>query len=196
MFTIEKTTIHYLSKRLEKATQRVYKIADAINQNAFCIAWIIADTEDAFTADDNPDGFKNVIEWAMAAFGFKKSTAYNLLKIGKFYTAEVKTASKTTYRDNITAPDEIPFTISQIMQFLPYDYADVEKAYKEGVISPEMSCRALADTLKKWIKKTETDAETDETDAETDDSTDYAIVTDENGTQYRIPRKVLEDYAI
>lgn len=200
MLEINVVSANYLDKGLAKATERVARVADGMNGNAFEIAWIIASVADDFDngAISDADGFKNVHEWTANAFGFKKTTSYNLLAIGREYTAEITNGKKKTYRDNITNPGEKGFSISQCMLFLKYHPNDINYLFETGVISPAMSCRDLAKALKKALDgETEPDeTETDETaESETEEMENHVVrVTDSAGIVYNVPFEILIKY--
>lgn len=192
---MELTNKTYLSAALNKSTARIAKLADAMSGNMFEIAWILAETAENF--DGEADGLKNVHEWAMAAFGFKKATSYNLLKIGQEFTACIQNGRKKVYRDIFTSPDEKGYSISQIGKMFRYGVEDITEAHNSGVISPAMSCREIEKALAAYFNGTEAadDAAEAAEDAEPAEDEKAVIVTDADGHKYAIPRKVLEKYA-
>ena len=187
MLEITITNQHFISKHLEKATQRIQKLSSTIGNNLFAIAWIISETADEMAQEiENADGFTNVHEWTEKAFGFKKSMSYNLLNVGRRFTAKVTNGKITTYRDNITSPNENGYSISQCIQFLPYVDDDVEQAHQAGIITPEMSCKQISETLKKHLKAPKTETET-----ETETEEVYTTVYNEHeGIYVTLPQKV------
>ena len=191
MFEITTNQTHYISKQLEKATQRIYKLSDSIGQNMFAIAFIIADVADEMAQEiENADGFASVHEWTEKAFGFKKSMSYNMLNVGRRFTAQVQNGKTKTYRDSITQADEKGYTITQCIQFLPYLDCDIEELHKAGTINPDMTCKELAETLKKYLKAPK--AEPEEAEPENDEEAEvYTTVKNEHeDIEISIPQKV------
>lgn len=198
MFEIT-TQTHYISKQLEKATQRIYKLSDTIGQNMFAIAFIISEVADEMAQEiENADGFASVHDWTAKAFGFKKSMSYNMLNVGRRFTAQIQNGKTKTYRDSITQADEKGYTISQCIQFLPYLDCDIEELHKAGTINPDMTCKELADTLKKYLEAPKAEAEeTDENeDAESESGNDEeaevytTIMNAHEDVEISIPQKV------
>lgn len=196
MFEITIQNHNYISKRLEKSENAINRIAGRVTSSAFELAYIIAQTASTVTAEDfAADGFADVHDWVCRVFGLKKSMSYNLLKIGNFWTTKIGKGASAVYRDNITNPDGIGYTTSQIIQMLPYGYDTAVNAHVASFINPSMSCREIAENLKKFVSG-ETD-ETDETETdETETENAQKIVHDENGNTYSIPEKILSKYAV
>lgn len=195
MFEITTTQTHYISKQLEKATQRIYKLSDTIGQNMFAIAFIISEVADEMAQEiENADGFKSVHDWTEKAFGFKKSMSYNMLNVGRRFTAQIQNGKTKTYRDNVTQADEKGYTITQCIQFLPYVNEDIEKLHEAGAINPDMTCKELAATLKKHLKAPITDPE--ETEAENDEDAETEAENDEDAEVYTTITNPHEDVEI
>lgn len=182
--TICNTRFH--DAQLRDATERINRYAGEILRNGFAIGATMAMVESTKCYEN--DGFKSTVEWAMKSFNLKKSAVYNYLKIGKDFTREiVSNKGKTTgYCSNLlkipgtdvevlsynTEPAPAPekdFTPSQIERLLPVGRDTALEMVREGVITPEMSCKDI-----QRIVKTHT-AENDETETEsTDPGTDTA----------------------
>lgn len=196
MFEITIQNRNYVSKRLEKSENAINRIAERATSSAFELAYIIAQTASTVTADDfAADGFADVHDWVCRVYGLKKSMSYNLLKIGNFWTAKIGNGAHAVYRDNITDLDGVGYTVSQITQMLPYGYDIAVNAHTASFIAPSMSCREIAENLKKFVSDETDETETDETET---DETENAqkIVHDENGNTYSIPEKILSKYAV
>lgn len=195
MLEITTTQTHYLSKQLEKATQRIYKLSDSIGQNMFAIAFIISEVADEMAQEiENADGFKSVHEWTEKAFGFKKSMSYNMLNVGRRFTAQIQNGKTKTYRDSITQADENGYTITQCIQFLPYLDCDIEETHKAGIINPDMTCKELAETLKKHLKAPKTEPE--EAEPEDDEEADGESENVEEAEVYTTVKNEHEDIEI
>ena len=137
---------------------------------------------------------KNVHEWAMKTFGFKKSASYTLLKIGKEYTETIKNSkgSIVGYTSNLLPDSETDFTTTQIEKMLPAGHlVDSEE------ITPDMTCKEIEAIVKKALNPEETETEeteTEETETEETETKETIRVYDENGNTYIIPVSVLNQY--
>jgi len=121
---------------LKKATNSIKGYASNIRKNYLRIASKLAevDAQESYIED----GFGDVIEYATSVFNMKKTTAYNLLKIGREYVDE-DTPDKTILADN-----RGDYSVSQLGVLLPVGVDKVVELNNDGVISPEMSVRKLA----------------------------------------------------
>ena len=124
---------------LKKATNSIKGYASNIRKNYLRIASKLAevDVQESYIED----GFGDVIEYATNVFNMKKSTAYNLLKIGREYVSE-DTPDKT-----ILADERGDYSVSQLGVLLPVGVERVQELNADGVISPEMSVRKLASII-------------------------------------------------
>lgn len=121
---------------LKKATNSIKGYASNIRKNYLRIASKLAevDAQESYIED----GFGDVIEYATSVFNMKKTTAYNLLKIGREYVSE-DAPDKT-----ILADSRGDYSVSQLGVLLPVGVERVQELNADGVISPEMSVRKLA----------------------------------------------------
>ena len=135
---------------LKKATNSIKGYASNIRKNYLRIASKLAevDAQESYIED----GFGDVIEYATSVFNMKKTTAYNLLKIGREYVDE-NAPDKT-----ILADERGDYSVSQLGVLLPVGVERVQELNADGVISPEMSVRKLAS-----IVSTPEDKNTEET---------------------------------
>ena len=78
----------FTNKELQKSTDFIFKLGDAIKNNWF------AHVDAAECYKD--DGFNTVHEWVEKTFGIKKTASYSLLTIGKEYTRKIVNASGKT----------------------------------------------------------------------------------------------------
>lgn len=192
----------FANKELNTATRNIFKIGETVRKCAFGTAVIMAHVDE--TECYKEDGFNTVHEWAMKTFGFKKSASYTLLKIGHEYVEEIRNAKGTVtgYKSNLL-PDgsERDFTTTQIEKMLPVEHEIALELVTSGEITPEMTCKEIEKVIKKVRKGDEpepeetTEPEPEET-AEPEPDVELVRVTDENGTVYEIPRKVLEQYRV
>lgn len=110
------------------------------------------------------DGFKNTTEYAMKTFGFKKTMAYSLLKIGKEYTTSKHESILPHEKGN-------DFSVTQVEKCLPLKDPDklIELVEAEE-ITPEMSAKDISTIIKsKLPQKLQKKNDTYDTD-NTDDS--------------------------
>jgi len=121
---------------LKKATNSIKGYASNIRKNYLRIAFKLAEVDEQESYIE--DGFGDVIEYATSVFNMKKSTAYNLLKIGREYV-DKNTPDKTILADN-----RGDYSVSQLGVLLPVGVDRVVELNNDGVISPEMSVRKLA----------------------------------------------------
>lgn len=143
---------------LKKATNSIKGYASNIRKNYLRIASKLAkvDAQESYIED----GFGDVIEYATSVFNMKKSTAYNLLKIGREYVDE-NAPDKTILAD--TRGD---YSVSQLGVLLPVGVDRVVELNNDGVISPEMSVRKLASIVS--APEDENPEETDEGESDGD----------------------------
>lgn len=143
------TELHYINEALNKATARVVKLGNAIRNNLFEVAHIIAEVAETECFKD--DGFDSAVAWAEKSFGFKKSAVYDLLKIGREYTRPRLSAkgNVTGYGSNLIEEGEADdFSTSQIKKMLPLDHDKVVDLVDEGTITVDMSCREIEKVVK------------------------------------------------
>ena len=175
---IERSTeLHYTNEALNKATARVVKLGNAIRNNLFEVAHIIAEVAETECFKD--DGFDSAVAWAEKSFGFKKSAVYDLLKIGREYTRPRLSAkgNVTGYGSNLIEEGEgDDFSTSQIKKMLPLDHDKVVDLVDEGTITVDMSCREIEKVVKGILKPE--DEDTDEGDEDTVESTAEEVVRD------------------
>ena len=201
----------YTNKALNTATQKVYKIGETVRKCAFETAMIIAAVEASECYKE--DGFNTVHEWTEAAFGFKKSASYTLLKIGKEYVREIvnpKTNKVTGYASNLLPEDaEKDFTTTQIEKMLPAGHAFAAELVERGEVTPDMTCREIGKVIKSYLKEDEEGAN-DNGDEESAENTAPEVdngmvsmtvsdneVTIENGVDtWIIPLEVFNKYKV
>lgn len=160
----------YANKSLNTATKKVYEIGEKVRRCAFETAVIIAGVEASECYKE--DGFNTVHEWTEAAFGFKKSASYTLLKIGKEYVREItnpKTNKVTGYASNLLPEGaEKDFTTTQIEKMLPAGHAFAAELVERGEVTPDMTCKEIGKIIKSYTADDEEDAK--EADSEETES--------------------------
>ena len=135
---------------------QIMQIAGRIKNNWFQIGAIIAEVDKEELYKD--DGFENVHAWTMRAFNIKKTTSYDLLRIGKEYTRELTTEKGriTGYECNLLPENsEANFTTTQVMKMLPAGHDKAQELVDSGVITPDMTSTAISKVIKDLNKKDE-----------------------------------------
>jgi len=158
--TNERNSLSFINKKLQNATMQIMQIAGRIKNNWFQIGAIIAevDREELY----KEDGFSNVHEWTQRAFNIKKTTSYDLLRIGKEYTRELTTEKGrvTGYECNLLPENsEANFTTTQVMKMLPAGHDKVQELVDSKVITPDMTSTAIAKVIKDLKKQEEPEQE-------------------------------------
>lgn len=145
------------SSELKKINDRISGSLKAINKNMFKVAYLFSDVkENELWLDD----FNSMEEYADKCFGLKKSSMYNLIQIGDRFTE--KSSDGQTY--SCTLGD---FSFGQVTQMISLDDITIVELINDGVITPEMSCRKIAEIVKNHKRLTTSGSdETDETETE------------------------------
>ena len=157
--TNDRNSLSFINKKLQNATMQIMQIAGKIKNNWFQIGAIIAevDKEELY----KEDGFSTVHEWTQRAFNIKKTTSYDLLRIGKEYTRELTTEKGriTGYECNLLPENsEANFTTTQVMKMLPAGHDKAQELVDSKVITPDMTSTAIAKVIKD-LKKNDEPAE-------------------------------------
>ena len=195
--------VSFTNKELQKATNTVFKLGDAIKKNWFAIAYIVAHVDATECYKD--DGFNTVHEWVEKTFGIKKTASYSLLTIGKEYTREIVNASGKVigYGSNLVMDGSDDFSKTQIEKMLPAGHELAVELVNGGEITPEMTAKEISRIVKSHTEpeqdgeETESEPEQDgeETESEPEQG-DIISVWDKNGTEYAIPVEVLKMYTL
>lgn len=158
--TNERNSLSFINKKLQNATMQIMQIAGRIKNNWFQIGAIIAEVDKEELYKD--DGFSNVHEWTQRAFNIKKTTSYDLLRIGKEYTREVTTEKGriTGYECNLLPENsEANFTTTQVMKMLPAGHDKAQELVDSKVITPDMTSTAISKVIKDLKKQEEGEQE-------------------------------------
>lgn len=179
----------YTNKELARATAKIFKIGETVRRYAYETAFIMAQVDESKCYMD--DGFKNVHDWAMKTFGFKKSTSYSMLKVGMEYTRVLtdKNGKASGYVSNLLPENsESDFSASQIIKMLPVGHDIAVEMVEDGEITVDMSCREIEKIVQ---SKMATEEEIEEADAssvdEVSEAEDTRRVYDDEGNIYEIP---------
>lgn len=158
--TNERNSLSFINKKLQNATMQIMQIAGRIKNNWFQIGAIIAEVDKEELYKD--DGFSNVHEWTQRAFNIKKTTSYDLLRIGKEYTREITTEKGriTGYECNLLPEkSEANFTTTQVMKMLPAGHDKAQELVDSKVITPDMTSTAISKVIKDLKKQEEGEQE-------------------------------------
>lgn len=158
--TNERNSLSFINKKLQNATMQIMQIAGRIKNNWFQIGAIIAQVNDEELYKE--DGFSNVHEWTQRAFNIKKTTSYDLLRIGKEYTRELTTEKGrvTGYECNLLPENsEANFTTTQVMKMLPAGHDKAQELVDSKVITPDMTSTAISKVIRGLKKQEEGEQE-------------------------------------
>lgn len=196
--------VSFDNKELQKATNAVLKLGDAIKKNWFAIAYIVAHVDKTECYKD--DGFNNVHEWVEKSFGIKKSASYSLLTIGREYTREIVNSSGKVvgYGTNLITDGSDDFSKTQVEKMLPAGHELAVELVNGGEITPAMSAKEISRIVKAHTNTDSDDSETDFMESEnvtdacegTKTEPETVSVWDKDGNEYKIPVDVLEKYAV
>lgn len=185
-------TVSFGNKELQKATNAIFKLGNAIRKNWFAIAHIVAcvDATECF----KDDGFNSVHEWVEKTFGIKKSASYSLLTIGKEYTREILSEKGKVigYGTNLITDGSDDFSKTQVEKMLPAGHELAVELVNGGEITPEMTAKEISQVVKSHINPEPDETET----AEEEPETETVSVWDKDGNEFKIPVDVLQSYAI
>lgn len=198
--TMNATTFN--NKELQKATNTVFKLGDAIKKNWFAIAHIVAHVDSTECYKD--DGFNTVHEWVERTFGIKKTASHSLLTIGKEYTRELVNASGKVvgYGTNLITDGTDDFSKTQVEKMLPVGHELAVELVNGGKITPEMSAKEISRIVKSYTNPEPEQDEIEEQETNGGDETEQdeieepETVWDRNGNEYVIPADILKKYAV
>ena len=136
----------FKNAELNGYTEQVLNIGNDVKKNFYKIASIMCKVQESKCYAD--DGFKDAISWAMQTFNFKKSFAYNLMKIGRNYLDGESDSTNLPH-------DGQDFTPNQVARMLPLKSRDkAVELINDGKIAPEMTCKEIEDVVKEEVAKT------------------------------------------
>ncbi len=143
----------YMNVTLQKATDKIRQYDLNIRANQFAIAHIMGrvDSECLYT----DDGFTSATEWAQDAFGIKKTTAYNLITLGRDYVREIRDAKGKLkgYASNIVESAEgtmpmLDYSTNQLARLSTLGHDEVKRLHDEGTIKPSMTAKEIQDFIR------------------------------------------------
>lgn len=196
--------VSFDNKELQKATNAVLKLGDAIKKNWFAIAHIVAHVDETECYKD--DGFNNVHEWVEKSFGIKKSASYSLLTIGREYTREIVNSSGKVvgYGTNLITDGSDDFSKTQVEKMLPAGHELAVELVNGGEITPSMSAKEISRIVKAHTNTDSDESETDCMESEnvndvcegTKTEPETVSVWDKDGNEYKIPIDILKKYEV
>lgn len=164
---------------LKRITRSIVDSCKTVTGNMFKIATLLAKVE----KDDlliNED-FASVIEYAKKCFGFEKTTAYNLLKIGHDFIKETEDGNVETvltYLNN-------DYNVSQVIKMLPLGIDKAKELTHDGVITSDMSCRQIGRIVKQNLKRMQSEEVDEEIEDDPEEPEDQGPLTEEDYIELR-----------
>lgn len=186
--------VSFNNKELQKSTNAVFKLGNAIKTNWFAIAHIVAHVDELECYKE--DGFNNVHEWIENTFGIKKTASYSLLEIGKEYTREIVNASGKVvgYGTNLITNGTDDFSKTQVEKMLPLGHDFAVALVNDEEITTKMTAKEISRVVK-YYTNPEPEPETDGGD-EPEPEPETVSVWDKDGKEYAIPADVLKKYTV
>lgn len=125
---------------LNRASEKIALCIGTAEKLAFGICVVLADIDRTQCFKD--DDFKSVADYAEKTFGYKKSSANNMLRVGKMYT---NTDGNGSLLPHSTGKD---FTVTQISEMLTLKPATLTAACAGGIITPDMTQKQIREIVK------------------------------------------------
>lgn len=161
---------------LKVVTNEIRKAGANVIGNTFKIAALIArvDSDELYVED----GFADVFEYVKKCFGLEKTSAYNLIKVGREFISEIE-SGKTTKFETLLTHGARDYSISQVFKMLPLGIDKAKELTADGVIDETMSCRQIEKIVKdntegtaaRGKSKNEPEPETEDEPEEKDETT-------------------------
>ena len=131
--------------KLKEVTTAIRKAGANVIGNTFKIAALIAkvDKDELYAAD----GFADVFDYVKKCFGLEKSSAYNLIKVGTEFIAEIEDGKTKKFETLLTHKGR-DFSISQVVKMIPLGIEKAQELTADGVIDVDMSCRQIEKIVK------------------------------------------------
>lgn len=133
------------NKKLNTASKKIAKIGTTVRKNLFELGAVLSEVNENELYID--DGFKNVAEYAEKTFGIKKSTTYNLVRIGSEFTAP-------ELESNLPHDEGNDFTTTQIVKIFPIkEHNKIVELVEAEKITPDMSCKEIEKAVKEALNE-------------------------------------------
>ena len=165
----------FTNKDLNTATRRVFALGERIRKSALETAAVIAAVDKSGCYKD--DGFRTVHDWTKHAFGFGKSTSYNMLTVGTDYVTPIlNKAGKVSGYSSVYANglEDGDFSVTQIVRLLPAGPELAGDLVESGKVKPSMTCKQIEEVVKA--------AKVAESEKDVEDTTDVEDVEDVEDT--------------
>ena len=186
------TTRTFENSNLNEATERIYVLQKDVNESLLSIAGVSGEVAKNETYKE--DGFKNAQEWLMKTFGYKKTTAYSMVKIGKEYLVVEIDRTLPVYvsifKNHKTDED---FSLTQLEKLLPLGKERIELLLSAGDLNYSMTVKEIKELVAntKLLEKEETETEETETETETEtEETETETDTEETETETDLRKAV------
>ena len=173
------TTPTYLSRELQRATDKIHSLDMRIKGTQFEIAHIMGEVDRNKWYEK--DGKANAAEWAMEAFGIGKSLAYALITVGRDYTQLIMNDKGKIigYASCFASHDDgkmplIDYTVDKMARLSTLGKDVVTRLHNNGTISPAMGTRELVEIVKgiKALEKAQNNPTENPTDNPTENPTE------------------------
>lgn len=131
-FMFKNEELNKLSEQIASYNGNINASADAhlltVSNNLCKIAHIMAEIDSKELYKE--DGFKSAAEFAMETFDYKKSQAYNLVRVGKKYGDRLLSTS---------------YNFTQLVEALPMGTEKFDELNESGEINPDMNVTEIRD---------------------------------------------------
>ena len=131
---------NFRNPELNRASEKIALCIGTAEKLAFGICAVLADIDRLQCFKD--DDFKSVADYAEKTFGYKKSSANNMLRIGKTFTNPEHNGSTLPHT---TAKD---FTVTQISEMLTVKPTALIEACEKERINPNMNQKEISEVDK------------------------------------------------
>lgn len=171
---VKENGITFVNKKLATITSRIFACGEKMQQSMYGVAHNLGrvKSEELFV----DDGYESVADYAEKVFGFKKTAAYALAKIGERFGAD-------NGKGSVFAREDRDFSVGQLQEVLPLADEVITEAVNNGELSPDMTVREI----REWVKSMKALSNSEnETDTDTEDETDTGTETD---TDYEDPEE-------
>lgn len=141
-FMFQNEKLNHFSEQIQSLNNHIQETekahATTVNSALCLIAYNVGEIEKSGCYKD--DGFKSTAEYAMETFGYKKSQAFNLVRVGREYGEKLLATA---------------YGFSQLVEMLPV-VEKFDSLNDEGVVNPDMSMREIREAVKEHKKPRKT----------------------------------------
>lgn len=165
---------------LKEVTAQIKKASANVIGNTYKIAYLIAKVDEGELYAE--DGFEDTFDYVKKCFGLERASAYNLIKVGREFIAELEGGKGF---ETLLTHGKKDYSISQIFKMLPLGIDKAKELTADGVIDETMSCRQIEKIVKdntegtKARGKSKTEPELEETTEPEDEDETLMIEWDD-----------------